>query len=361
MSDTLKIKDTEQTKRLREFLLNNSYNNLGEMYQLLNYEVLHNLVKKIKKGNVKIESSHLFEKSIITKEEKFLDNLDKFIDYVKNTYFIHPLELNLLIEVGLENKYSKILYSDLDFHVEDNFNIFYESFRKMFLFGFYNNLLYYSKKVCWDSPILKLLDDLREYKFDDAKGIIEIEKILSQVFSIRHDNLYDSFVDHSKFVKNENFQISKIEWIISDYYQNYRQKYFEITQNDNFIVTNNSTTLLFNIHDNIKKLSNKDWITIEFGVQNSYFTAKVTDTLFTKKEFIKFYKLLKEKKRIKSYDEDFDLINSTLKFNFWGSEPHHYLDITFTFMEGSTDSYKISLGDEEIDSLLNIIELQTQK
>ena len=88
MTDTLKLKDTDQIKRMKEYVLNNPYNNIGEMYQLLNYEMLHNLVKNIKKGEVKLNSSFVYNRDSITKEEKFLENLDNYIEYVKRNYFI---------------------------------------------------------------------------------------------------------------------------------------------------------------------------------------------------------------------------------------------------------------------------------
>lgn len=358
MTDTFKLEDTDQRKRMKEYVLNNPYNNIGEMYQLLNYETLHNLVKNIKKGEVKLNSSFVYNRDSITKEEKFLENLDNYIEYVKRNYFICPLELNLLIEAGLENKYVKILYSDKDFHTQDNYNEFYNSFRKMFLCGFYNNLLYYSKQVSNKSPIKRLLRDLKDYKFDSDEDILKIEKVLSTVFSIRNDNLYDTFLDHSKYKKNEAFQIEKIEWVISDYYKKHREKYFELDHNDYYFVTGDSTTVLFNIYDtDLDKMKDNDWITVEFGIQNSYFTAKVVEEMFTKKEFLKFYKLLHNTK-MSSYDEYFDLINSTLRFNFWGEQMQHFLEIYFIFMENSTDTYKLSLNGPDIFSLLKIIDLQ---
>ena len=59
-----------------------------------------------------------------------------------------------------------------------------------------------------------------------------------------------------------------------------------------------------------------------------------------------------------SYDEYFDLINSTLRFNFWGEQMQHFLEIYFIFMENSTDTYKLSLNGPDIFSLLKIIDLQ---
>ena len=96
MLDSFKLNDTEQTKRMKKLVLGDAYVNT-EMYKLLNYENLHKLVVKIQKGELKLSSDLVYGKYTITKEEKFLENLDHYISYVKNHYFIDSMELTLLI------------------------------------------------------------------------------------------------------------------------------------------------------------------------------------------------------------------------------------------------------------------------
>ena len=54
------LEDTEQTARMKEMALSDAYSCSGEMYKLLSYEVMHNLVKKIKKGEVKLKSDFVY-------------------------------------------------------------------------------------------------------------------------------------------------------------------------------------------------------------------------------------------------------------------------------------------------------------
>ena len=58
------LDDTEQTARMKEMALSDAYSCSGEMYKLLSYEVMHNLVKKIKKGDNNFEIDH--KKVILT-------------------------------------------------------------------------------------------------------------------------------------------------------------------------------------------------------------------------------------------------------------------------------------------------------
>ena len=51
MDNNYTLKDTKQTKRLIDICLNSmAYSCKGEIYQLLNYKTLHDLVEKIKDG-----------------------------------------------------------------------------------------------------------------------------------------------------------------------------------------------------------------------------------------------------------------------------------------------------------------------
>lgn len=109
------LKDTEQTKRMKNLSLGRCYTNSGDIYKLLDYKVLHDLVVKIKTGSVKISNTLIYGTEIITKEEKFLENLDNYISFIKDNYFLDSWEILCLIEVSLENKYSEILFCEEDF------------------------------------------------------------------------------------------------------------------------------------------------------------------------------------------------------------------------------------------------------
>lgn len=109
-------KDTIQIKRMKKHLLLWIYSCSGEVYKLLSLEVLHRLIKKIKKGTIKLNSKLLYEKNEITLEENLISILDKYIGYVRDTYTINHNELLIILEQTLKNNYNKELFVVDDFH-----------------------------------------------------------------------------------------------------------------------------------------------------------------------------------------------------------------------------------------------------
>lgn len=358
MIDNNKLPDTEQTVRMKQLALNDNYSNCGEMYRLLNHQELHDLVKKIKKGTIKLKSNLLYGRYEITKEERFLENLDHYITYVKNHYFINSIEQYMLIELSLKTKYANILFEENDYHNDGNFYKYFDNYRKMFFYNFYENLKFYSRWSNKYSYINRLLEDLSKLKFNDAKDMIEIEKILTRVFYVRKDNLYQANIPHKEVEKETyNFYLDQLEWVVRDYYEKYREEPFDLNYDDNYLSVDNSI-VLFNICDKVSKLKDDDLVEVEFGIKNKYFNSYRKGKLFRKWELYEVLDIYKKHEKETKYDISFDTIDSTLMFNFWKEAGNSFLDLQFDFLEFSTDHYTLSFGEDDIIKFLKMIKNQ---
>ena len=197
------VKETEQIKRMKELSLNSVYSCCGEIYRLFSYENLPKLIKKIKMEEVKLNSTLLYGRDIITTEERFLENLNKYIGYVRDHYFVNHIEQFCLIETSLTNKYTKCLFELKDYHVDENYEYYHDMFRKMFMFNFYDNIFYFSNWVDEDSSIKKFVNKFKDYNFNDKKDILEIEKEFIKIIANRKDNFINAFLHHSKMKERD--------------------------------------------------------------------------------------------------------------------------------------------------------------
>ena len=358
MVDNHKLPDTEQTSRMKQLALDNNYSCCGEMYRMLNHEELHDLVKRIKKGNLKLTSNLLYGRYDITREERFLENLDHYISYVRNHYYFELNEQFIIIENSLKNKYADILLSDKDFHKDNNYDMYFNGFRRMFFYNYYNNLKYYSKKSDKSSYIRRLLDDLDKYDYDDNEDILEIEKILSKVFITRKSNLCNANILYSDTMdQNYSYYLEQVEWVARDYYEKYKEEPFVVNYDDNYMQVGESIVLL-NVCDDFSKLKNKDSITIEFGIKNSNFSAYTKGELLTKEEILDILDIYKKNNSKTKYDIYYDTIKAKLRFNFWKDSGNSYLDLQYDFLEHSSDHYTLSFNETEMIRFLLMIKKQ---
>lgn len=358
MIDSNKLSDTEQTVRMKQLVLDDNYPNCGEIYRMLNHQELHDLVKKIKKGTIKLTSNLLYGRYEITKEERFLENLDHYITYVKNNYYMNSIEQYMLIELSLKNKYADILFEEKDYHNNQNYYNYFDKFRKMFFWNFYDNLKYYSKQSNKHSYIKRLLEELEGLDFDDSEDIIKIEKILSRVFFTRKSNLYQANIPHDEVVRdNSNFYLEQIEWVIRDYYTKYREEPFDLNYDDNYLDVDGSV-VLFNICDTVSNKKDDDLIEIEFGIKNSNFSAYTKKKILRKWELLEVLDIYKKHSKEPKFDITFDTIDSTLMFNFWKDEGNSYLDLQFDFAEFSTDHYTLCFNENDMIAFLKMIKAQ---
>lgn len=358
MVDSHKLLDTEQTARMKQLALDNNYSCCGEIYRLFNHQELHDLVKKIKKGKIKLTSNLLYGRYEITKEERFLENLDHYITYVKNHYYMNTVEQFMIIEMSLKTKYADILFLEKDFHDDQNYQEYFDKFRKMFFFNFYNNLIYYSKFTDKDSYIKRLLNTLNGLYYENNADMLKIESILAKVFFVRKDNLYNANIPHNETVKDaNNFYLQQIEWVIKDYYNKYREEPFEVSYDDNYLNVDESI-VLFNVCDIVSNKKDDDLIEVEFGIKNSNFSAYKKDKLFKKHELLEILDIYKQYQNEPKFDIIFDTIDSTLMFNFWKETGHSYLDLQFDFASFSTDHYTLSFNENDMIEFLKMIKTQ---
>jgi len=354
------LPDTEQTKRMKELALNDAYMNSGEMYKFLSNKIMHELVLKISEGKVQLTSDFVYGRSIITKEEKFLENLDKYISYVKEHYFFNPVEQILIIEMSLENKYNEILYSLEDFHTEESYNKYTDSFRKMFFYNFYENICYYSKMDNGISYIKQMSKELKKYDYDNEEDMKIIEQKFKRVLYIRNNNIYNSFVHYkdSKDVESK-FYFHCLDWVLSEYYENHQESIFDIRDNDHCIETSEESKVIFNIKDFSKNMKQDDKITIEFGIRNENFSAKVSNITLSKRELDK---LIYELENISDMEDGSEIsmsfVDTRLYFNFWSDlGAKQYVELEFHY-NGSTEFFNLSLDNSDITNLLDIIKQQ---
>ena len=354
MSNEFILPDTDQIRRMKEVCLSSSaYSCGGELYKLLSRDILHELVKKIPNKSIKLPSDLLYGKKVITSEEKFLENLDKYIGYIKDRYLIQHIELLILIEMSLSNKYNSILFDMSDYHHNQNYIKYHDAFRKMFLFNFYDNIRFYSKYVDKYDSINLFLDETKDLDFDDPKDIILLENIFIKVFNNRFDNLFNSFVPNNEVDEDKYyFYIHQVNWVLSDYYEKGTYS-FELTDNDHYIDLYNGDKLIFNV---IKDKRIKDEIKVRFGVINKNFCADKIIT-FKKQEFKNILDRIKNIDTHKTFDVNYDFIDSTLVMNFWNYEGIQFLDIYFEYSNNG-DKFVISMDPEDTKNLYKLIKEQ---
>lgn len=355
------IADTKQIAKLKELSLNGAYFNCGEIYKLLNYKELHHLSKYIKKGTIKLKSKLIYGKLEISNEEKFLENLDHYITYVKNHYHIEPMEQLLLAQIGLDNKYAKKCLLLLnDFHSDSNYYQYFNYFRRMFLFSIYDNIFYYAPKVANSSSIVRAYNELKKYDFDDDTDIIKIEKYFLDVLRFRDNNLCSAFDSHKKIVKKEqtDFFVFQLEWVLNDYYENIEESKYIIKKTDH-IVKSQATTILFNINTDISKCRKKDKVEIEFGIFNKYINCKKDNIILRKEEFDIIYEMIEDiANEKKIYRDVISFVDSTLKFDFDFEGADRYLDIIYVLPNCGGDFYNISMNKKEIIKLYELLKKQ---
>lgn len=214
------LKDTKQTKRMKEHSLLWMYGSSGEIYKLLSLKIGHNLIKNIKQGEIKLKSTLLYDRDIITLEENFISILDKYIGYVRNNYLINYNEIILILEQTLKNQYNSCLYYEKDYH--ESYDYLYPEFKKMFLENLYVNTLFYG-----------LLDKNKNYNFlqkahnflnnkdlRDEKDLKDIEEYFIKVINHRKDNLYYSFIPYQEVInKDVIFYMEQVNWLYKDFYE----------------------------------------------------------------------------------------------------------------------------------------------
>ena len=194
------VPDTEQTKRMKKYAVSDVCSNGSDLCKLLSIKEMHSLVEKIKKGNIDA-SKLVFGRDTITLEERFLENVDRYITYIKDNFYFNSTEQLLTIEESLSNKYANILLCKDNVHSGknqyNNIAKYTVGFIRMYLYNFYNNVLLFSK-LYEDNIYTKMLNkELSKFDFDNEEDIFEIEKIFTKIVYIRRNNIYNCFISMS--------------------------------------------------------------------------------------------------------------------------------------------------------------------
>ena len=214
------LDDNKQITRMKKMSLNPVYSCSGEMYKLLSYEVMHKLVKKIKKCKICLSNDLIYGRDVISSEEKFLYNLNKYIGYVKNNYFMEHEEQLYLIELSLSNKYSDVLFSLLEYNTEESCNYYDDQFRKMFLYNFYNNIFLFEKYSNEYSAIKKFVNMFKDYNFDSEEDVKKVEVIFKEINTKRRKWLFNIFLPSNEFDdKYLEFYFYQLEDLLEQYFK----------------------------------------------------------------------------------------------------------------------------------------------
>lgn len=353
------LEDTEQTARMKELALSDAYSCSGEMHKLLRYEVMHNLVKKIKKGEVKLKSDLVYGKNTITTEEKFLENLDHYIGYVRDNYFIDHYEQICLIELSLGNKYSDILFSLEDIHSEEGHELYYSEFRKMFINNFYENIFYFREIADENSFVKRFINEFEDFNFDNNNNIKQIEDTFIKIISCRRNNIFNSFIPNTEYnEKNLEFYFHQLNWLLGDYYGD-KDKTLLI---DKTIIINDFTYLTFDITSNVPVLKNDEDLIIRLRIKNKWFDYTTTAPLMKKRELFKLIQAIKDVDRYQKDETTLSFIHPDLRFDFWGSESDRNMDLMIDIYDDNNrstgDIYTLSFNEERLNMFLYLLETQ---
>lgn len=180
----------------------------SEIHRLLDYDVLKKLVKKIKPGNVILASTLLFGKTKISAEEQFLYILNKYVVFVKSHCFINPNEVVLIVEETLKSKYSEVLFSKIDFHINGTPEKFHLEFKRMFLDSLFENYKLYFCKEYPNHP----LSYLKELSLDNEEDVNILFSVFRSIINLKRTNLYYFFIKDLHKKSSNDQCLYQIQW-----------------------------------------------------------------------------------------------------------------------------------------------------
>ncbi len=145
--------------RINSILLKDCINNSSDIKALLKNKSISKLINRIDNNKIVKVNSHLIHKNNIFQIEQFIFNLDNYISFIKSLLNINSLEIRYIIDLTLDNKYNKILLSNIYFY--DNKDFYINNFKKLFMYKYIKNINILKKyisinKLSFDNLIIKL-------------------------------------------------------------------------------------------------------------------------------------------------------------------------------------------------------------
>lgn len=201
-----KLKQNINNRKYRKICLNQAYFSGGEIYRLLQYDTLKNLVNNIKPGQIELASNLLFGKKIITNEEQFFYILNKYITFIRDNIYIDTNELVAIIEETLKSNYSNILFCKLDFTSGNNYIIYYNEFKKMLLDNLLHNYNLFYKDI-YNKDIL----NLNNLSLDNEKDLDVIFLKFKDIINYKRKKMFYYF---EKINLTDNFNYRKDFYIV---------------------------------------------------------------------------------------------------------------------------------------------------
>ena len=203
MKSIFEIKDMIRIKRMKKIALSSIYCCSGEIYKLLDDEIVKKLILNIDNGKIKLKSDLYYGKINISLEENFISILDSYIGYVRDTYSIKHNGLIMILSETLKNRYNKCLFSKKEYHFDTN--MFRQAFKRMFCANLISNTCYYAKIDVNKqyNNIHKANDFLKEKKINDEKDLHTIENFYINLINNCNVNLYNLFIPYNEVNKQE--------------------------------------------------------------------------------------------------------------------------------------------------------------
>lgn len=339
-------------------LVNNFYSCSNDILEILKNPTIRKIFDKIPEGNIHLCNPNYFENKIISKKEKYIENLDKYISFIKDNYFINHVEQIKIIELSVVNKYNDILLSEKSLYGNENVNNYIEGFKRMFMYNIYTNLMYLTDKNYQSNNSTYFRADICRYNFDSS-DINKIDIIIGDIINNTNNGLYHLFEPmkfSSKIFYEEDMKL--VDNILEKYYSKRKTRCnFGIYEGDNYMETKDGDIVVFNIYNNYYR-SKGDRAYVEFGIKNNYFSAKSEGYLLTDAELSLLLNKIKNINKKKNYEEDINFINTTLSFKIGCDDNFTYLDIIFRYEDNKDKFFVLQINGDDIKKIKKIIESQ---
>lgn len=153
--------------------------NASDILYLSTCDIFSYYYNKLDNNKTIINNKNIHRKSEITSIEQLIYNLDSFINYLKSTFYIDPLEMRYIIELLLNEKNNIFLNKR---YYNDHYEFYIKSFKELI----HNVYIRNNKKMASIMPSISKYTD-----FDSLRSIINhSNKNVYVLFEMPNDNVY---------------------------------------------------------------------------------------------------------------------------------------------------------------------------